>query len=157
MYGERLADEALKYVGFKSVNHINQKPEHGTCLESGFDCSGFVTFLLQEIDYPLESQNYRYASKFFDSLGILVHHGLHQKGDLVFFSYKSHGLRPDHMGIVLDDTHYIHSPGRDEDTIKVSQLEEEIIQNRHSKALYNINPIGFKRLAFPNGRWQKIE
>lgn len=156
MFSERLADEALKYVGFKSVNHINRKPEHGTCLETGFDCSGFIAFLLKEIGYPYEPQNYRYASRFFDYLGILVHHGLHQKGDLVFFSYKSHGLRPDHMGIVLDDSHYIHSPGKDKKVIEISLLEQELILNKHPKALYNVNPIGFKRLSLPNGRWQKI-
>lgn len=144
---------ALNYRGYPSAKYTT--PFQGVG-ENGFDCSGFIVFLLRKINFPLPP-TIRHCSEFFDHFGVLVHPGCTHAGDLVFFSRD--GLRPTHVGIIVSPETYIHAPGNSGSKIEVCPLPRpEIIEVKHNKnRLYLSNPIGFKRLALPQGgRYQKI-
>lgn len=85
----------------------------------------------------------RHTNEFWDSYGIAVHEGQQQAADLIFFSRT--GLFPTHIGIVWDEKHYIHAPGRDNSKVEVKPVPyEPIAANGLARALYTRNPIGFK-------------
>src|ERR1035437_4476444 len=110
-----ITEEALKWLGHPSV--LYRFPEVGITPEEGFDCSGFVKFVLEKtgIDLPPEI---RHTNEFFDSFGVLVHFGLQNAGDLVFFS--KNGTGPTHMGIVISETQYIHAPGKTKSNVRIT-------------------------------------
>ena len=122
---------------------------------------GVVTFILRSLNFPLP-ENIRHSNEYFDSFGIIVHEGLHGIGDLVFFS--KNGFVPTHMGIMLSETEYIHSPGHLERKVEVSRLAStEIIIGSPGTfgcpvpaPIYRRNPIGFKRIAMRGDRYQII-
>lgn len=148
--GDRLADEAVLYLGSKSMKY--KGPEQGMSPETWFDCSGFVTHLLEKLEFP-KDENIRHANEYFDRFGILVHDGLQKRGDLVFFSRR--GIFPTHVGIMVNSDEYVHAPGRDGTVVEKAELKREPIP-MHPGQIYNINPIGFKRLAVSQGRWNTI-
>lgn len=94
----------------------------------------------------------RHASEFLDHFGIFVHR--YRPGDLAFFSKE--GRAPKHMGIVINDIEYIHSPGKNGTKVTIAMLKKELIPLKYPDQLYLENPIGFKAPAFPHGRWQQI-
>ncbi len=147
---EQLVSEALKYIGYNASNYYG--PNHGLSIEEGFDCSGFVTFLLHIIKFP-KNPDIRHSNEYFDQFGVYIHPGLQKKGDLIFISRD--GLRPTHMGIMTDISHFIHSPGINGRVITIHQVEYKPIP-RVENQIYLVNPIGFKRLALRDGRWKKI-
>ncbi|MBI5227456.1 C40 family peptidase [Candidatus Micrarchaeota archaeon] len=154
-FAEALALEAQKYIGHPSIHY--KGPQHGQSPEEGFDCSGFVRFLLLKIRFPFD-EAIRHTNEFFDNFGVLVHFGLQERGDLIFFSRD--GTYPSHMGIVVERDRYIHSPGRAKEKVCVSKIENEPIPTKIEPAhpkLYSTNPIGFKRLAMkaPQERWYR--
>lgn len=141
---------ALSYLGFPARNYGGQDVG---CSEDGFDCSGFVNFLLKKTNYPRHIP--RYASEFFDSFGILIHEQFCNAGDLVFFSNRG-GTYPDHIGVIISRNEYIHSPGRNGRVICKDGLENKIIKPRRAnQQIYFSNPIGFKRIAMDNGRYKQ--
>jgi hypothetical protein len=111
-----------------------------------------VTHLLDHIKYPRDPQ-IRHTNEYFDQFGVLVHSGLQHAGDLVFFSRK--GFAPTHIGIMISKFQYIHAPGRDESAIGIERLTRKEIPMKEGQ-IYNVNPIGFKRLAASKGRWKNI-
>ena len=119
-----------------------------------FDCSGFVTYLLRQLlqqrNLPVPA-DIRHANEYFDRYGVLVHQASVTQGDLVFFSRD--GIKPTHMGIVIDDKHYVHSPGTDNERVQLEIIEESEIEGGE---IYTINPIGYKRIAIPSGRFNII-
>lgn len=119
----------------------------------GFDCSGFVTYLLASIRFPL-SRTIRHCSEYFDSFGVLVHQQRATIGDLIFFS--RYGDRPTHMGILISPDEYIHAPGVNGTAVRIESYKVEPILNTRNNQLYYQNPIGFKRLATGSGRWKNI-
>lgn len=94
----------------------------------------------------------RHASEFFDQFGIFVH--ITRPGDLVFFSKE--GMAPKHMGILINEIEYVHSPGKDDTRVLVAKIKKEDIPDSSPNQIYRKNPIGYKSLAVPNGRWQQI-
>ena len=146
-----IAEEAKRWLGHLSI--LYRAPESGLTPEEGFDCSGFVRFILERtgIDLPPEI---RHTNEFFDSFGVLVHFGLQKAGDFVFFSRS--GTSPTHMGIVISKTQYIHAPGTTNSRVEISELVQKPIINLSDSVLYNVNPIGFKRYANSGGRWKII-
>ena len=156
-YREALVLAAKRYIGYKATSY--QGPKNGKDPSNGFDCSGFVAFLLQQIGFPLpENYSLRHVNEFFDHLGIYIDFEFREAGDLVFFSYNRYvGQRPTHMGIMVDPNHYIHSPGQNNSVTLVEELNEEIIPDVPEQ-IYRTNPIGFKRLTLPTrrGRWQRF-
>lgn len=150
LYRDQLVDEALVLLGKKGSRY--KGPEYGMSPEDGFDCSGFVTYLLTKIGFP-RADDIRHANEYFDKFGVLIHSGLQKSGDLVFFSRN--GLYPSHVGIMTASGEYIHSPGKDNTFVTTEKLEHEPIPMIPGQ-IYNINPIGFKRLAVSAGRYNNI-
>jgi len=150
------------------MKYVYGNPELGQDPESGFDCSGFVTFVLnhaglQVPDYMGQDGNLRpirHASEYWDHYGVTVHADLRQPGDLIFFSRT--GEYPSHIGIVRDQETYIHSPGQDGQQVCVAPIEKCPITGEYKKAsrkLYVENPIGYKvptvALDEPNYRYHQ--
>jgi cell wall-associated NlpC family hydrolase len=120
----------------------------------GFDCSGFVNFLLKKAEYPRNIP--RHTNELFDSFGILVHDQFRSAGDLIFFSNR-YGTYPKHVGVMISKNEYIHSPGRNGKVICVSTFEQKIIELRSKvPQIYFSNPIGFKRITINDGRYQRM-
>jgi len=97
------------------------------------------------IDISGETREVRHANEFWDHYGVAVHSGLHQSGDLVFFSRN--GFFPTHIGIVRDEESYIHSPGKDNAVVTASAIVEEEITSSikvNVRRLFSTNPIGYK-------------
>lgn len=142
---------ALSYLGFPAANYSGQL--NGISL-SGFDCSGFVNFLLKEAGYPRNIP--RHVNELFDSFGILIHKQFRCAGDLVFFSNRG-GTYPDHVGVMISEDEYIHSPGKNGKVICVGRFKQKIIKPRgKAPQIYFSNPIGLKRITVNNGRYQQM-
>lgn len=150
-YPKLLVEESLNYKGHPSVKHgscTNDECDHGANLDPGLDCSGFVKFLLHEIDFPAELIP-RHAREFLYNFGKLIHYPARQAGDLAIFSRD--GRRPTHIGILIDRYSYIHAPGKNGTQIEVKDLEEEELPDLYGDLQpYRYNPIALKRLAIPD-------
>ncbi len=152
MNKETFVEAALKQLGAPSILYRN--PKDGISIE-GFDCSGFIVFCLDEISFPYD-KSIRHCNEFFDSFGVLVHEDFFSRGDLIFLSRD--GSRPTHIGIMIDRKSYIHAPGTNDSKVCIEEIPREIIvpKNTKNSTLYSRNPIGFKRLTIPNGRWKTL-
>lgn len=76
------------------------------------------------------------------------HEGLHQSGDLIFFSRN--GQFPTHIGIVRDEETYIHAPGSNNTKVEVQSMETELLAVQGLEGMiYSKNPIGFKSPSQP--------
>lgn len=150
---KKIVSEALSLVGERARNHPRDNEDHsfGCSPETGFDCSGLVVYVLGMVGLTVP-QNIRHTSELFDRLGIFAHRG--REGDLVFFSNK--GLAPKHIGIMINNREFVHSPGKDNTKVAVAELKIKRVPIRYENQLYLINPIGFKVLSESNGRWQKL-
>ncbi len=141
---------ALRLVGQPRRIHPADSEDHcvGCSPETGFDCSGLVVNILNEVGLVVPRE-IRHAREFFDHYGILIHsdfqNPVHREADLVFFSWK--GTMPNHMGIMINEIEYIHVPGNSPVVI-VSKLKEKDIPSSTSQDRpYTKNPIGFKRIV----------
>lgn len=123
----------------------------GQSPENGFDCSGFVRFVLCKVGLTIPEyigqdsvhRPIRHANEFWDNYGIAIHDKYKQPGDLIFFSRR--GSFPTHIGIVSDEESYIHAPGTDESRVEVRPISYESIAKRSiERQFYARNPIGFK-------------
>jgi cell wall-associated NlpC family hydrolase len=151
MQKEDFVSMALSYLGFPAIKYGSLS--EGSTPE-GFDCSGFVNFLLKQASYP--SNIPRHANELFDSFGIFIHEQFRFPGDLVFFSNRE-GTCPNHVGVVVSENEYIHSPGRNGMVICLDKFKEKIIRPKgKAPQLYFKNPIGFKRITVKNRRYQQI-
>lgn len=147
----RIIELATELVGSPAVHYSSEYPELGQSSENGFDCSGFVGFVLRHAG--LYIPNYigadgtqrpiRHANEFWDYYGVPIG-SEPEAGDLIFFS--RHGYFPTHVGIVRDSESYIHSPGKNDMQVVISSIEAEAIIARQGlgRILYRSNPIGFK-------------
>jgi cell wall-associated NlpC family hydrolase len=145
---------AMEYLGFPASNYNG--PENGITIE-GFDCSGWISFLLKKLDFPETPP--RHCNTLFDDFGVLIHEDKVERGDLVFFSNRNKGTVPDHVGIMISSSEFIHSPGKNGEHIKISKLIHQPIKLDEAiglKQIYVQNPIGFKRLAVQKGRYKEI-
>lgn len=151
MRKEAFVSLALSYLDFPATNYDGRL---NGINPTGFDCSGFIGFLLLEAKYP---QNIpRHANELFDSFGILVHLEFRAMGDLIFFSNRG-GTYPDHVGVMISKDEYIHSPGRNGKVICLGRFEKKIIKPRgEAPQIYFSNPIGIKRITVSNGRYQQM-
>jgi len=145
---EEFIEEALKYINFPATTYTN--PNKG-CKPSGFDCSGFIYFVLQQSKYPEYIP--RHANELFDSFGILIHEKFADIGDLVFFSDKK-GIYPSHVGILTSPNNYIHSPGINGKHVKISRLRKKRIRDSGDrKQIYEYRLIGIKRITIKRERY----
>lgn len=145
---------------------MSEHPELGQSPEKGFDCSGFVRFVLSKAGLTIPeytgqdgtSRPIRHANEFWDSYGITVHDDYRQMGDLIFFSRR--GSFPTHIGIVRDANSYIHAPGTSESRVEVRLISyEAIAKSSIERQFYARNPIGFKsptvEIAQPTYRYHQ--
>jgi cell wall-associated NlpC family hydrolase len=147
---DRIGRTAEELVGHKSTPYLGS--DAGVSTKNGFDCSGFVKYVLTEcgIEVP---DHIRHSNEFFDFFGILIHSGLQRRGDLIFFSHDG-GVRPTHMGIVTSSMEYVHAPGKIGTQVSVAKINERPILRLSDHQKYLVNPIGIKRPMVTNGRWQ---
>jgi cell wall-associated NlpC family hydrolase len=144
---EEVVKVALSCLGSPAIIYKNSQT--GLTPE-GFDCSGFITYVLTECG--LAVPKIRHVNRYFDAYGVFVHEENRQAGDLVFFSGT--GIFPNHMGMMIDRDTCIHAAGRRSPVVMLEpyvEISPAIIpQVSHYKypdaaSLYSRNPIGFKR------------
>lgn len=94
--GAQILSEARKYLGTPYV--------YGGASPSGFDCSGFVYYVLKTLGfspYRTPADQYRQGS-FVDKANL-------KPGDIVFFA-NTYGSGISHVGIYAGNGQFIHSP-----------------------------------------------
>jgi len=95
--GQQLVDFALEFVGYKYVYG-------GASPDTGFDCSGFVTYIYKSFGYSVT----RTASGQYRDNGVHIARKELAPGDLVFFS--NNGLKSvTHVGIYIGDDEFVHA------------------------------------------------
>ena len=93
--GQSIVAEAQKYLGVPYV--------YGGASPSGFDCSGFVYYVLKTLGYtPNRTPEAQYTHGTYVSKSSLL------PGDLVFFS--GNGITITHVGIYTGNGQFIHAP-----------------------------------------------
>ncbi len=100
-------DTAAQYLGVPYL--------WGGTTPSGFDCSGFVQYVMRQNGISITRTTYTQ----WDNDGTYVSRSELQPGDLVYFGDSS---APHHVGIYVGDGQYIHSP-RTGDVVKYASLD----------------------------------
>ena len=94
--GSQILAEAKKYLGTRYV--------YGGASPSGFDCSGYVYYVLKQFGYsPYRTPADQY------NMGSPVAKANLQPGDIVFFA-GTYGSGISHVGIYAGEGKFIHSP-----------------------------------------------
>lgn len=165
-YRKAIIEIATELLDTPSIKYRPGNPELGRMPTDGFDCSGFVGFVLRRAGLVLpryfghdgNEREIRHANELWDQYGITVHDESKQPGDLIFFS--KNGFVPTHIGIVRDEESYIHAPGTDESRVEIMPISYETIASRGlERQLYTRNPIGFKSptttIDYPTHRYHQ--
>ncbi len=94
----------------------------------------------------------RHASEFWDHYGVTVHEEYQEIGNLILLSRS--GVYPSHIGIVIGEDTYVHSPGLDDTQVtmaKISEVKQPVSHHDSvAKTLYATNPIGYKAPVVPH-------
>ncbi|WP_251318449.1 SH3 domain-containing C40 family peptidase [Flintibacter muris] len=122
--GQEIADYALQFLGYRYV--------YGGASPSGFDCSGFTSYVYKQFGYSLN----RSASDQLDN-GTPVSRGELQPGDLVIFKKGNSSKRATHVGLYIGNNQFIHAS-----TSKVG-----VIISRMSDAYYTTGFVGGRRIV----------
>jgi len=93
--GQQIADYGVSLVGVRYVWAGNST--------SGFDCSGFVTYVLKNFGISVTRQ----SAGMYRNNGTSINKSDLMPGDLVFFSRN--GSNVSHVGIYVGDSKYVHS------------------------------------------------
>lgn len=104
---QQVIDTAAKYLGVPYL--------WGGTTPSGFDCSGFVQYVLRENGINITRTTYTQ----WDNDGVYVTRNQLQPGDLVYFGSSS---APHHVGMYVGNGMYIHAPSTG-DVVKYSSLD----------------------------------
>jgi cell wall-associated NlpC family hydrolase len=100
--------------------------------ERGFDCSGLVSYVFQQVAGIVLPRNSQGMSK----VGEKIDQAELQPGDLVFFNTRR---RPySHVGIYIGDARFVHAPRRG------GEVEVSSMQGHYWKKRYN----GARRVSF---------
>jgi len=94
--GEEIVDFAKQYLGARYV--------FGGTTPSGFDCSGFMLYVLSNFDISVNRVSRDQARN-----GVQVSRSELQHGDLVFFAASPGGSRITHVGMYIGSGSFIHS------------------------------------------------
>jgi hypothetical protein len=110
----------------------------GGTTPSGFDCSGYLTYVFNEFGVELPRTS---ADQF--NQGETISNEDLMPGDLVFFTtYKS---GPSHSGIYLGDDEFIHSSSKG---VEISNLNSSYYKNRYLGAKRFIQPTAVKESTY---------
>ncbi len=112
---EKLIDYAKQYLGVKYA--------YGGASPSGFDCSGFTTYVFKNFGYSLNRSSSAQTSN-----GKEISKSELLPGDLVFFTRG--GSSVGHVGIYIGDNKFIHSssPG---DVVKITDLDDSYYKRNY--------------------------
>lgn len=114
--GQAIVDEAMKYLGVPYV--------WGGTSPSGFDCSGFVQYVMNACGYSVN----RTATAQLEN-GYSVSYSNLQPGDLVFFHNTYATDAPaSHVGIYVGDGKFIHAGGS---YVQVTSLNSDYYSSRY--------------------------
>ena len=94
--GQQIANFALGFLGSTYV--------YGGSSPSGFDCSGFASYVYRNFGYTLT----RNASGQYRDNGVRVDRANLAPGDLVFFSSNG-GASVTHVGVYIGDDEFVHA------------------------------------------------
>ena len=122
--GSEIAQFAQQYVGYPYV--------YGGSSPSGFDCSGFVTYVCKHFGYSVN----RTASAQMDN-GTAVSKSQLQPGDLVFFNNGNSSKWATHVGIYIGGNQFVHA----------STPTVGVIVSDMDSAYYGTGFVGARRLA----------
>jgi cell wall-associated NlpC family hydrolase len=150
---DRLVNTALNYVGVPT--HKYSGVVRGMNPIDGFDCSGFICYLFNEIGLSLPTyfnrsgiiHHVRHAREWFDFAGEYITDGSHNRGDLVFFS--NGGNMPTHVGLLTNPKQMIHASPKHHDKVLIENVDEYIAKlSIKPGKRFTHNPIGYKRVIF---------
>lgn len=106
--GDAIVDYAKLYLGTPYASGGNTP--------SGFDCSGFVQYVMSDFGVVMpRSSTEQY------SIGVRVDKSELLPGDLVYFKYSPGSNQLSHVGIYVGDGNFIHSPVPGQ-AVKISSL-----------------------------------
>lgn len=121
---EALADEIISYA----KEFLGTKYIYGSMNPNkGFDCSGFVNYVMNNFDISLNR-----SSAYMASDGVGVDRSELQKCDLVFFA-TSGGNRISHVGMYIGNGQFIHASSQGEG-VMITNLSEQYYSKRFVKA-----------------------
>ena len=115
--GSEVVEYAKQYLGYKYV-------AGGTSPETGFDCSGFTTYIYKHFGISLNR-----TSKDQIKNGVEVEKSALQLGDLVIFNDNSNTVIG-HVGIYIGDGNFIHASNPSEG-VKITSLNTSYYQKRY--------------------------
>jgi cell wall-associated NlpC family hydrolase len=144
MSNEKISLLAINYLGSKSKKYNGD--ENGITMKNGFDCSGFVGYILKKSGYKLIPP--RHAESLF-KIGKNISFTDKQPGDLIFFSFKRYdlmGFIPTHVGIVISETHYISAGHKPLYGLVCRSTIKKTAILHQEKQIWKQNPIGFRRI-----------
>ena len=127
---EEVAGEAVAYsmeshelkasIVDEACTHLGAPYVYGGASPSGFDCSGFTSYVYKQFGYSLS----RTASSQLDC-GVSVERDALQMGDLVFFRDPSITSKAaSHVGIYIGGGQFVHASSSRTGYVKVSYLSE---------------------------------
>jgi cell wall-associated NlpC family hydrolase len=122
--GSKIADFALKYVGYSYVAGAESPAK-------GFDCSGLVYYTYGQFGVKLS----RSSASMYANNGTKVAKADLRPGDLVFFS--GNGKTVTHVGIYIGDDQFVHASG----------VKTGVIVSRLDSAYYIRAYFGAKRIG----------
>ncbi len=122
-YLDRAREVTVQALAFLGVNYKwgSSNPERG------FDCSGLVTHVFQQVAGIVLPRNSQGMSK----VGEKIDKSDLQPGDLVFFNTRK---RPNsHVGIYIGDERFVHAPSRGGE-VEISDMQESYWKKRFNGA-----------------------
>ncbi len=150
---------SLELIGHRSVKYVHGRPELGQSPQTGFDCSGFVRYVLQQsnllippyITHSGDVRETRHTNELWDTYGATVDESKKLPGDLVFFSRN--GAWPTHIGILASEDSYVHAPGEEATQVRLSPICNIRIDHPDTlghRQVFETNPVGFKSPTYPS-------
>jgi cell wall-associated NlpC family hydrolase len=93
-------DDIISYA----KNYLGSPYRYGGRSSKGFDCSGFVSYVLGNFGISVSRSSSSMANN-----GVAVDKSELQKGDLLFFATTRGSGRVSHVGMYIGDGQFIHS------------------------------------------------
>ena len=163
-----LVDTAVSLLGMKT--RLYDSPDRGLTPEDGFDCSGFILYLLHEAQKQESNlfipERTRHANEIFQHLGVYVHAARRLPGDIVIHSRDGYG--PTHVSLYVGQDALGQSwridagPGRGSPVVEASTFVPRRITPQPPRVpldlapVYIVSPVGYVRPIYvpqPGQRW----